>query len=117
MIKVQLHQLKFHAFHGIHEEEKILGNEYLVDASAEFHEAEPVITSIHHTLNYAEIYSIIKLRMEEPTPLLETLLMQIGNDMYKKFPEIRSIQISIQKMHPPIEGMEGSAIVSYHKEY
>ncbi|MEO6188131.1 MAG: dihydroneopterin aldolase [Ginsengibacter sp.] len=117
MIKVQLHELKFHAFHGIFEEEKILGNDYVVNASAEFHEAESVITSIHHTINYVEIYRIIKIRMEEPTPLLETLLMQIGNDIYKTFPEARSIHISIQKMHPPIEGMEGSAIVSYHKEY
>ena len=63
MIKVQLHQLKFNSFHGIHEEEKILGNDYVIDVSAEIHENISVITSIHETINYAEIYRVIKMRM------------------------------------------------------
>jgi dihydroneopterin aldolase len=117
MIKVQLHQLKFNSFHGIHEEEKILGNDYVIDVSVEIHENISVITSIPETINYAEIYRIIKMRMEIPTPLLETILMEIGNEMHDRFPSVKSINISIEKMHPPIEGIEGSAIVSYHKEF
>ncbi len=117
MIKVQLHQLKFNSFHGIHEEEKILGNDYVVDTSVEFHENTHVIKSIHETINYVEIYRIIKERMELPTPLLETILMEIGNEIHERFPQLKSINISIQKMHPPIEGIEGSIVVRYHKEY
>ncbi len=117
MIKVQLHQIKFHSFHGIHEEEKILGNDYVIDVSVEFHENTPVITSIHETINYAEIYRIIKMRMEIPTPLLETVLMEIGSEIHEQFPQLRSINISIKKVHPPIEGIEGSAVVGYHKEF
>ena len=117
MIKVQLHQLKFNSFHGIHEEEKILGNDYVIDASVEFHESAHVITSIHETISYADIYGIIKKRMDIPTPLLETILMEIGNEIHGRYPQLRSVNISIQKMHPPIEGIIGSAIVSYHKEF
>lgn len=117
MIKVQLHNLHFNSFHGIHEEEKILGNDYVVDASVEFHEAAEVITSIHETINYAEIYRIIKLKMDVPTPLLETVIMEIGNKIHERFSSLRSINISIEKMHPPIEGIQGSAIVSWHKEF
>ncbi|MEO6289935.1 MAG: dihydroneopterin aldolase [Ginsengibacter sp.] len=117
MIKVQLHQIKFHSFHGIHEEEKILGNDYVIDVSVEFHENTPVITSIHETINYAEIYRIIKMRMEIPTPLLETVLMEIGSEIHEQFPQLRSINICIKKVHPPIEGIEGSAVVGYHKEF
>lgn len=117
MIKVQLHQLKFNSFHGIHEEEKILGNDYVIDASVEFHENTSVITSIHETINYTEIYRMIKMKMEIPTPLLETILMEIGKEIHDHFPQLKSINISIKKMHPPIEGIEGSAVVSYHKEF
>ncbi len=117
MIKVQLHNLQFNSFHGIHEEEKILGNNYIVDASVEFHEEAEVINSIHETVNYAEIYKIIKLRMDIPTPLLETVIMEAGNSIHAQFTALRSINISIQKLHPPIEGIEGSAIVSWHKEF
>lgn len=117
MIKVQLHQLKFNSFHGIHEEEKILGNNYVIDASVELEENAHIITSIHDTISYADMYRIIKKRMEIPTPLLETILMEIGNEIHGRFPHLKSINISIQKMHPPIEGIEGSAVVSYHKEF
>src|ERR1019366_732507 len=75
MITVQLHQLLFDAFHGIHEEEKILGNEYVVDATVEFQEDTSVIHSIHDTVNYTDMYHIIRERMNVPTPLLETVVM------------------------------------------
>lgn len=117
MIKVQLHNLLFNSFHGIHEEEKILGNDYVVNISVEFHEDAEVINSIHETVNYAEIYKMIKMRMAIPTPLLETVIMETGNSIHQKFPELQSINISIEKMHPPIEGIQGSAIVSWNKEY
>ena len=117
MIKVQLHNLQFNSFHGIHEEEKILGNDYVVNVCVEFNEETEVIDSIHETINYAEIYKIIKSGMDNPTPLLETVIMEAGKSIHHKFPELHSINISIEKMHPPIEGMQGSAIVSWQKEF
>src|ERR1035437_1914803 len=107
MITVHLHNLQFNSFHGIHEEEKILGNEYIIDASVEFHEELGVVTSIHDTINYVYIYNIIRERMNVPTPLLETVVMEIGNEIHNEFPQIRSINISLKKMFPPIEGIRG----------
>ena len=117
MITVELNNLVFTAFHGIHEEEKILGNEYEVNASVEFHERADVIVHIHDTVNYVTIFNIIKNRMSIPTPLLETIAMETGNDIYKEFSDLKSIKISIQKKHPPIEGIQGSASVIWHKQF
>lgn len=117
MITVQLYDLLFNAFHGIHEEEKILGNEYVVNASVEYDETEDTILHISDTINYATVYNIIKKRMGIPTPLLETLVMETGNEIHSKFPGLKSISISIKKMHPPIEGMQGSAVVKWYKEF
>lgn len=117
MVTVQLHHLIFNSFHGIHEEEKIIGNEYVVDVSIEFHELTEVIRHIDETVNYATIYKIIKLKMQIPTPLLETIAMEAGNQIYREFPEIKSITISIKKMHPPIEGLQGSAGVVWCRHY
>ena len=117
MITVHLHNLHFNSFHGIHEEEKILGNEYLVDASVEFHEEKTVITSIQDTINYVDIYNIIKERMSVSTPLLETIVMDIGNEIHSEFPQVRSINISLKKMHPPIEGIEGAAGVNWQRQF
>jgi len=117
MITVHLHNLHFNSFHGIHEEEKVLGNDYLIEASVEFHEEKQVITSIHDTINYEDIYNIIKERMSEPSPLLETVVMDIGNEIHNEFPQVRSINISLKKMHPPIEGIQGAASVNWQRQF
>lgn len=117
MITVQLQNLLFNAFHGIHDEEKILGNQYVVNAVVEFHEVTDVIVRLNDTVNYAVVYEIIKKRMSIPTPLLETIVMEIGNEIHRQFPNLKSITISINKMHPPIESMQGSALVTWHKQF
>lgn len=117
MIKVELEDLLFKAFHGILEEEKIIGNDYIVNASVDFHEKAEVIHHINDTVDYAKIYEIIAKRMDLPTPLLETVVMHIGNDIHHQYPDLKSISVSIKKMHPPIERMQGSAEVTWHKEF
>jgi dihydroneopterin aldolase len=117
MITVHLHNLLFYSFHGIHEEEKKLGNEYEVDAFVEFHENAEVIEHIDDTVNYASMYEIIKKRMSIPTPLLETIVMEIGNQIHAEYHLLKAIQISIKKLHPPIEGIQGAAGVTWEKQF
>ena len=117
MITVALNNLQFFAFHGVLEEERKIGNNYLVDVSLEFHENAEVITHINDTINYEYIYQLIRKRMNVPTPLLETIVMETGNQIHNEFPDLKSIFISIKKMHPPIEGIQGAAEVSWQKKF
>lgn len=117
MITVALNDLRFQAFHGIHEEEKILGNTYIVDCNLEIHEAETIVRHLDETVDYARVYDIIKERMSIPTPLLETVCMETGKMIHDVFPDIKSIGITIKKLHPPLEGFIGSSSVGWHKEY
>lgn len=117
MVRVQLQNLLFKAFHGIQEEERILGNEYSLDAAVDFDERDEVIQHISETIDYAIIYEIIKKRMHIPTPLLETVVMEIGNEIHQQFSGLKSVTISIKKMHPPIEGMQGFAQVYWTKSF
>ena len=117
MITIHLHNLKFYSFHGVHEEERILGNEYEVNADVQFHEQHAEINSLSQTINYADVFEIIKIRMHIPTPLLETVVMDIGNSIYEKYNYVRLINISLKKIHPPIKGIEGSVGISWHKEF
>ncbi len=117
MITIHLHNLKFYSFHGFHEEEKLLGNEYEVNADIQFHEEDAKIYSLSQTINYVEVLEIIKKRMHTPTALLETIVMEIGNTIYEKYNYVRHINISLKKAHPPIEGIIGSVGVTWHKEF
>lgn len=116
MITIHLHNLKFYSFHGLHEEERVLGNEYEVNADVQFYE-EGKIDALDQTINYTDVFEIIKKRMHIPTPLLETVIMDIGIAISEQYNFIRFINISLKKIHPPIEGIEGSVGVSWYKQF
>lgn len=117
MITIHLHNIKFRSFHGVLEEEKLSGNDFEVNADIQFHEEEEVIHSLSHTINYVDLFKIINERMQTPTPLLETVVMDIGKEISEKYNSVRSISISIKKMHPPIESLEGSVGITWNKEF
>src|SRR5438067_172559 len=101
MITIHLYNLKFYSHHGVHEEERILGNEYEVNAEVKFHEDE-YIELLSQTVNYEDIFGIIRQRMNVPTPLLETVVMDLGNLIQQRYNSVRSIYISLKKVNPPI---------------
>lgn len=116
MFTINLHNLIFHSFHGIHEEEKILGNEFEVNVSLCFKADEP-ITTLEQTINYATVYEIIKQRMQTATRLLETLVQDLTKEIYAFDNRIQSISVSVEKKNPPISNMEGSVSVHYKKDF
>ncbi len=116
MITIYLHKLIFFSFHGIHEEEKILGNEYEVNLEVTFEEKGPV-TKINETINYVTIFEVIKQRMNIPTALLETVVQDLADQIHKIDDRIKIILVSVDKKNPPIANIEGSVGVSYKKEF
>lgn len=117
MITIHLYNLSFFAHHGVYEEERLLGNEFTVNADVRFHEEDPAITVLSQTINYTSVFEIIKQRMLIPTPLLETIVMDIGNTIYEKYNYVRHIHITLKKKHPPVEKLQGEVGVSWYKEF
>lgn len=101
----------------MHEEERVLGGEYELDLDVMFEESVNVIAELHDTINYTDLYNIAKKQMNIPTALLETIVMQIGEEIHQKFSGLKEITVSLKKLHPPILQMQGSVGVSWHKKY
>jgi 7,8-dihydroneopterin aldolase/epimerase/oxygenase len=117
VMTIELKALRFHAFHGLFPEEKKTGNEFEVNLSVDYTPAEKVITQIDNTVNYAQLHELIKSAMQQPRDLLETVAMEIVENMYTTFPQIKKAAIEIMKLHPPIAQFIGSVGVKYEKEY
>jgi dihydroneopterin aldolase len=113
MIQIFLEQLQFYAYHGLYPEERILGNNYVVDIVVNYQTNTRLIHSIEQTINYAEVYELIDQRMKKPTDLLETIATEFCHQLMEKFPSIQKIQFSIKKMNPPISKMIGNVGVSF----
>lgn len=116
MFTINLHNLIFHSFHGIHEEEMIIGNTFEVNVNLSFIRNEQ-ITTLEQTINYATVYQIIKQRMQIATPLLETLVQDLTEAIRAFDNRIQSISVSVEKKNPPISNMEGSVSVHYKKDF
>ena len=115
MLSIHLNKLKFHSFHGIHEEEKVLGNELELNITVLVHSNEKIV-SLKQTVNYVTLYEIIKQRMDKPTPLLETVAQDLADLICEYDDRIVSVDINIKKLNPPIHNFHGQISVSYKKE-
>lgn len=112
MMFIHLHDVVFHAFHGVHAEEKLLGGDFVVNLTAGFN-APARIYHLDETVNYVAVYEIVKDRMLKPSALLETIAVDIAAEILAQFSIIVEVQISITKKHPPIPSFVGSVGVSY----
>src|SRR5688500_9357326 len=100
MLFIHLHDVVFHSRHGLHEEEKLIGGEFLVNLSAGFNLPNKV-TAINDTVDYVAVYEIVKGQMNKATPLLETVAMEISTQILAQFSIVEEVHISIKKLHPP----------------
>ena len=117
MITIQLHALKFYSYHGVHEEERLMGGEFELQIDVKFEERVNVITDLAETVNYSDLYEITSDQMKIAEPLIETVAMKIGNAIYSRFNFLKSITVGIKKMHPPILHFEGNVGIMWSKEY
>ena len=113
MISIHLQSLEFKTFHGLYDEEKVLGNIFEVNLTVQYQPEILPIVNIEQTINYQNLFEIVERRMNIATELLETLVTFISNDIATAFPFIKHIEISITKKNPPIERFNGSVAVSF----
>jgi len=116
LYKVQLHDLEFFAFHGLYDEERIVGNKFIVNLEVVIDEFSEFKT-IEDTINYVSLYELIKLKMNQPVKLLEILATQIIEEVHLLNNKINSVSISIKKVSPPIKGIRGNVGIAIQKKF
>ncbi|HVG42490.1 MAG TPA: dihydroneopterin aldolase [Chitinophagaceae bacterium] len=117
LITIELANLRFFGRHGLYKEEQKIGGEFEIDLSISYEAPSTIIHSIEQTINYTTIYLLIKKEMDEPKALLETFVMNLCTVLKKQFTQIKKIEISVKKLHPPIIQYTGTVAVKYSKEY
>ena len=113
MLSIHLHNIVFYGYHGIYEEEKILGNEFELNITIRHSPQHLPVKHLSDTVDYISVYELVKKRMAIPTPLLETLATGIAQQILAQFSLAEAVFISIRKMHPPVSQLKGSVGVSF----
>lgn len=114
-MRISLDKLVFFGYHGLYAEEKKLGNTYIVDVLIDFTAKKSIIDNLEQTIDYVQVYALIKKWMEIPTPLLETLVGNMADDILKEQLLAEKVMVKITKQHLPIAEFEGTASVSIEK--
>jgi dihydroneopterin aldolase len=103
---VSLEGIEFFAYHGFYEEERKIGNKYSVDITVNLDITEAASTDdLQGTVNYEDLYSVIRHEMLTPSRLLENIAFRIIERTYELYPEVEWVEVSISKFNPPLGGI------------
>jgi 7,8-dihydroneopterin aldolase/epimerase/oxygenase len=104
---IRLHRASFYAFHGVANGEQDLGAKYEVDFEAHLNfERAASEDSLIHTLNYEEVYNLIKnIICHKKFYLIETVAYNIANEIFNNYQIVYKIIIKVRKYHPPVKGV------------
>lgn len=116
--KIELREMKFYAFHGVGEQERVVGNHFIVDVLLTAPLMQAVLNDkLEDTINYAEVYSLVKQEMHVPSRLLEHVAGRILSALKNRFPQLAAIEIKVAKLTPPFGGDVLSASVILSEKY
>ncbi len=102
---ITIEGMKFYAFHGHFEAEKIVGNQFEVDLFLETNCVKAAETdNLDFALNYQEVYNLVKTEMEINSSLLENVAKRILDSLYNNFTIIEKANIKVSKINPPMGG-------------
>lgn len=110
-----LNNLEFYAFHGVYEEENILGGLFIVhiEVSRDVLPGEN-LQSLEKVYNYEVIYDLVDKNMKIRTRLIETVAKRIFDDMEQVLrPD--TLRVTISKPNPAGLFKSGNASVTLVK--
>jgi 7,8-dihydroneopterin aldolase/epimerase/oxygenase len=114
--KVALEGLEFHAYHGVYPHERSSGNKFEVDVLVETEFSDSAFhDDLAGTINYEDLYSLVKTEMAKPSKLLETVGHAIAKQTLATFSEAIQVEVRISKFNPPIGGVCKRAVVTVNQ--
>lgn len=102
--EIRLEALRFYAYHGVLQQERNVGGFYTLDLCLTLSDASSAIAddTLAGTVNYAEVYELVRSEMATPSALLEHVAGRILTAVFERFPLVASAVVSVRKDNPPM---------------
>jgi dihydroneopterin aldolase len=114
MNRIELKDMEFFSRHGCFEEERIIGNRFVVNLSVEGDfSAAAASDDIEDAVNYQSLYDIVREEMDIPSHLLENVAQRIVRHISESFPTLSKIKLTIDKINPPLGGKLYASSVTF----
>lgn len=119
MDKIILEGMTFYGYHGYSEEEKALGQRFVVDLEVELDlRSAGARDDIAQTVSYAHLYRLLREVLEgHPRKLLEAVAEVIAGRVLGEFGSVMAARVRVAKSAPPIAGaVVGAARVEVYRQ-
>jgi dihydroneopterin aldolase len=103
--RIILEGMQFYGYHGVNPEERVLGQRYVVDLTADLDLRRAGETDrLEDTVSYSHIYRTVRAVMEgEPRNLLESAAQAIADSVLAEF-QVEAVSVTVKKPNPPVRG-------------
>ncbi|MBQ2904628.1 MAG: dihydroneopterin aldolase [Clostridia bacterium] len=105
MDKILVRGLKIFAYHGVNEEEKIDGQNFILDIDAFVDIGVPCVSdNVDDTVSYAKIIKeTTRIFTSQKDDLLERAAQRVADGLFESFGRIQSLRILLKKPEAPIK--------------
>jgi dihydroneopterin aldolase len=104
---IRIKNAQFYAYHGALKEEQNIGGKFEVDVDiyTNFEDAAKN-DELQETINYHEVYKYLeKIIHSHNYYLIETIAVEIANEVTNHFEGIQKIKVKVRKRSVPVGGM------------
>jgi dihydroneopterin aldolase len=104
---IRIKNATFYGYHGVSNEEQNVGGKFEadIDIYTDFLEAAST-DSLNKTVDYYKVYSFLnQFTVRQKYYLIETLAVEIADELLKKFDRILKVAVRVRKNNPPLGGV------------
>ena len=112
---IYLNDLIFNGFHGVYPAEKKIGNTFKLHLRIQLTPTTKTIDQLEQTIDYVQVYALIQKIMAVPTPLLETIVTNIADQILAAHPMAESVYVKITKQQLSVPYFEGTTAVDIER--
>lgn len=107
MDKILMENMTFYGYHGVLQEEKVLGQKFIIDVQLYLPLKKAGETDdLNFSVSYADVYETIKeIVSNEKFNLLERLAEKICSDIFFFYPIVQRLLVRVKKPEAPIPGI------------
>ncbi|MDM8533420.1 dihydroneopterin aldolase [Clostridiaceae bacterium HSG29] len=104
---IKLKNLRFYGYHGVLEEEKKIGQKFIVDLKLYADLKEACLNdNVTDTVHYGLVYELVKEIVENNKfDLIEKLAQVIATSIFDEFKKVKKIEVEIKKPEAPVNGI------------
>ncbi len=118
MDKIIIKELRLYAYHGVNPEEKIEGQNFVLDIECKADLSLPCVTdNVDDTVSYAQIIKLVrKVFTAEKYDLIEKAAQVVADAILENFEPLKAVKITLKKPEAPMKADFGYVAVEIKRE-